>query len=224
MKTRDSRSARSPGPRAARGALRIVGGRWKRTVIPVIDAPGLRPTPDRVRETVFNWLAHACQGDLSGLSAIDLFAGSGALGFEAASRGAAPVFLLEQHGAAIEALHRVKTRLEADAIHIRGGDALHIAGGFLRDGRTFDLVFVDPPFASTLLEPALALASKLCAPHGFIYLEAASAVSAAMLTASDCAVYRSDKAGDVFYHLLQRKITEEETPCSLPSTQGRSTL
>jgi 16S rRNA (guanine(966)-N(2))-methyltransferase RsmD len=224
MKIRGNRAAASSVSRTARGALRIVGGRWKRTVIPIIDARGLRPTPDRVRETVFNWLAHACGGTLDGLSAVDLFAGSGALGIEAASRGAAPVLLLEQNSAALAALHAVKARLDAEDLEIRGGDALKVGAQLRRDGRAFDLVFVDPPFASTLLDPALALATALCAPRGFIYAEAASPLPAAMLGACGLEVYRSDKAGDVFYHLLQRKITEEETPCLSPSTQGRSTL
>ena len=222
MKTRVNRPS-GPHAQAPRGTVRIIGGRWKRTVIPIADAPGLRPTPDRVRETVFNWLAHAFGGELNGLSAIDLFAGSGALGIEAASRGATSVVSIERHDAAVDALCALRDRLDAKQIDVRLGDALRIGAQLVREGATFDLVFLDPPFAAGL-EQSLALASRLCAPRGFIYAEAASALSEARLAAHDLEIYRADKAGDVFYHLLQRKIIEEETPCLSPSTRGRSTL
>src|SRR3984885_7726057 len=104
MTSRRARPASSPpAPSRPAGRVRLIGGRWKRSVLPVVDLPGLRPTPDRVRETVFNWLTHAF-GDWTGRAALDLFAGTGALGFEAASRGAAPVVLVDAHPKAVERL------------------------------------------------------------------------------------------------------------------------
>ena len=167
---------------------------------------GLRPTPDRVRETVFNWLVHARGGHLDGCSAIDLFAGSGALGIEAASRGAGPVVLVEQDGDAVGALRDVLTRLQADGVTVLAGDALRQGARLARDGRRFDMVFVDPPFSSDLLVSAMAIAVELCAAGGYLYVEAAAPLSPAMLDAADLEIHRSDKAGEVFYHLLQRKI------------------
>jgi len=110
----------------------------------VIDAPGLRPTPDRIRETLFNWLAADCRG----ASVLDCFAGSGALGFEALSRGARQLVALEQHPRALAALRADALRLESDAVEIVGGDALQ---SIERLRRRFDIVFIDPPYA----EPAL---------------------------------------------------------------------
>ena len=117
--------------RAAHGApqapheVRIIGGQWRRSRLPVPDAPGLRPTPDRVRETLFNWLGQ----DLSGWRCLDAFAGSGALGFEAASRGAARVLLVEQDRRLAEGLRAVKERLNADAVEVVCGSAQAVMQG-----------------------------------------------------------------------------------------------
>ncbi len=213
MKPRGRNTSTAATVRKPRRAIRIIGGRWKRTLLPVVDAAGLRPTPDRVRETLFNWLAHACGGDLAGRSAIDLFAGSGALGIEAASRGAAPVVLVEGDADAVEALRAVIERLEAEAFTVLAGDALRHGARLAREGRHFDIVFLDPPFSSDLLVSALSIAQTLCAAGGYVYAEAAHPLTPAMLDAAGLHLYRSDKAGDVFYHLLQCKIIEEETSC-----------
>ena len=103
--------------------VRIIGGQWKRTPLPVADAPGLRPSPDRVRVTVFNWLAHLFP-DLGACSGLDLFAGTGALGFELASRGAARVTLVERNPVLVAALQRTRQKLNAEAVTIVAGDAL----------------------------------------------------------------------------------------------------
>src|SRR5262245_43190913 len=107
--------------------VRIIAGIWKRTPLTVIDAPGLRPTPDRVRETVFNWLDFLFQRNWRHRRCLDLFAGSGALGFEAASRGANYVQMVEAHPIAVQQLEQVRTKLQAQQIHIQRGDALSIA-------------------------------------------------------------------------------------------------
>jgi 16S rRNA (guanine966-N2)-methyltransferase len=210
-------------PRRPPGAVRIIGGRWKRTPLPVVDAEGLRPTPDRVRETVFNWLTHAFES-FDGRSALDLFAGSGALGLEAASRGATRVILVERHPKAVARLHETKDRLDAAAVEIVSGDAFAVGRRLTARAERFDVVFVDPPFADGLLAPAFTVAAAVAAPDGFMYVECATPLSEAPALAEAWEVHRADKAGDVFYHLLQRKKQfDEETSCWLPSIRARST-
>ncbi len=199
MKKAGGRAATPPG------VVRIIGGQWRRSVLPVIDAAGLRPTPDRVRETVFNWLTHAFGGSLEGVATLDLFAGSGALGFEAASRGAAPVVFVDDDRAAIAAMERARDRLHAEAIEIVAGDALRVGGRMADAGRRFDIVFVDPPYAGRLLPVALPLAARLVADDGFVYVEDAQPLPADLVEVNGFGVYRTDKAGGVFYDLLQRK-------------------
>ena len=120
--------------------VRIIGGRWRGRKIPVLGSEGLRPTPDRIRETLFNWLAADCRD----AAVLDCFAGSGALGFEAASRGAARVVLIERQLAAARHLQQQCERLDTDAIEIIADDALHAIG---RLRQRFKLVFIDPPYA-----------------------------------------------------------------------------
>src|SRR5438128_1776421 len=108
----------APPPRE----VRIIGGLWKRTKLPVRDKPGLRPTPDRVRETLFNWLGQ----DLAGWRCVDAFAGTGALGFEAASRGAAHVLVVEQDPELVDLLRAMQAKLKADAIEVRRGNGLSV--------------------------------------------------------------------------------------------------
>jgi len=153
--------------------VRIIGGQWKRSRLPVADRPGLRPTPDRVRETLFNWLGQ----DLTGWRVLDAFAGSGALGFEAASRGAAEVLLIEHDIALVRTLAEVKARLRADAVQVQAGDAL---AWLSRCGPArFELVLLDTPFAADLADAALAAAAPTVAPGGFVYLEAGREIEAA---------------------------------------------
>src|SRR5580765_3370760 len=129
---------------AGAGALRIVGGKYRSRMLRVPARPGLRPTPDRVRETLFNWLGQW----LDGLACLDLFAGSGALGFEAASRGAARVVMVESDRAAFAALEATRERIGARAVELVQGDALrYLAQG----GERFDVVFLDPPFRQNAL-------------------------------------------------------------------------
>ena len=200
-----SRDINSRGKiRSPRGAVRIVGGQWKRTLLPVIDIPGLRPTPDRVRETAFNWLTHLFGGSLVGQSALDLFAGTGALGLEAASRGADPVVLAERDHAALEALYAIRTRLDARQVHIRSGDAVSVAKQFIDAETYFGIVFLDPPFREGWLARMLPLAAGLCNSTGVLYAESEGPLDASVLTACRLELIRMGKAGDVFYHLLRR--------------------
>lgn len=179
--------------------VRIIGGLWKRSKLPVADAPGLRPTPDRVRETLFNWLGQ----NLEGWRCLDAFAGSGALGFEAASRGAAEVTLLERDTHLVRGLHLVRERLKADTVRIETADAL--AWMARSAPERFDLVFIDPPFDADLFVPALKAATRVVVPSGFIYLEADRAFGDdPVLTQLGLRLHREGRAGAVHFHLIQR--------------------
>jgi 16S rRNA (guanine966-N2)-methyltransferase len=200
-------SAARPGPASTGGkprTIRIIGGQWKRTPLPVLDLDGLRPTPDRVRETLFNWLGQ----DLDGWRCLDLFAGSGALGFEAASRGAANVVMVERNARAAQQLRANRDKLEARNIEVVEADALRLAAGLAKG--SFDVVFLDPPFgaADTFLK-ALELAAPLAAPGGFLYVESGEPLDPAAHEAlAGWQVVRSGKAGAVHHHLLRRENDE----------------
>jgi 16S rRNA (guanine(966)-N(2))-methyltransferase RsmD len=183
--------------------VRIIGGLWKRSKLAVptfADLPGLRPTPDRVRETLFNWLGQ----DLSGWRCLDAFAGSGALGFEAGSRGAAQVLLLERDRRVVAGLQQAKQRLGASSLHIENADAL--AWMARCAPASFELVFIDPPFDSDLLEPALAGAARLLVPDGLVYIEAGRPLTAEMLQPLGLSVHRQGKAGAVHFQLVRRAV------------------
>jgi 16S rRNA (guanine(966)-N(2))-methyltransferase RsmD len=192
-----------PGPKRAAPAgrapheVRIIGGAWRRQKLPVPDAPGLRPTPDRVRETLFNWLGQ----DLTGWTVLDAFAGTGALGFEAASRGAARVQLLERDPALARGLDAARLRLGAATVEVAQADAI---AWMRRAPAAFDLVLLDPPFDAGLFEPALDAARACAVPQGWIYLEAPSEFDAAALAARGLERYRHARAGAVHAHLLRR--------------------
>lgn len=188
-------------PASAPNEVRIIGGQWKRTLLPVANLPGLRPTPARVRETLFNWLGQ----DLQGLRCLDAFAGTGALGFEAASRGAAEVVLVEQESALLSALNRTKTKLSADTVRVERGDG--VAALRQRAGQGLDVVFLDPPFSDgkndALVLSALAAARAAVGETGLIYLEAPRVWSADELATIGLQVHRQGKAGQVAFHLLR---------------------
>jgi 16S rRNA (guanine966-N2)-methyltransferase len=185
-------------------SIRIIGGEWKRTPLPVLNLEGLRPTPDRVRETLFNWLGQ----QLDGQRCLDLFAGSGALGFEAASRGAARVVMVERSARAAAQLRANQARLGAKMIEIAEADALRLAAN-LAPG-SFDVVFLDPPFGDTaLLTRSLELAAPLVAADGWLYVESGEPIDPASQPAlAGWSVVREGKAGAVRYHLLQRENEE----------------
>lgn len=206
MKARAPRAAApAPSPRvtAARArpqVLRIIGGRWKRSRLPVADRPQLRPTPDRVRETLFNWLGQ----DLAGWRCLDAFAGTGALGFEAASRGAAQVLLLERDPVLANALRATALRLQAEQVRVEVVDAL--AWMARAAPASFDLVLLDPPYAAGVGAQALAAALPLVAAGGRLYLEAGSALAAAP---PGWRILRRLQAGAVHAQLLAHAAAEE---------------
>jgi len=191
------RSARAPT-----GRIRIIGGQFRRTPIAVVAMPGLRPTPDRVRETVFNWLEHLL-GDLRETCALDLFAGTGALGFEMASRGAGRVVLVESNERSAQALRLLRQRLAATAVEVVQADwrtaLAQLAGG------SFDVIFLDPPYGSGILDSALGAARPLLARAGLIYAEAPKALDAVQLAEQGWDLVRAGKAGGVYFHLLRAR-------------------
>lgn len=154
---------RSDTPAAQQSSLRIIGGAWRGRRISIVDTPGLRPTPDRIRETVFNWLAPI----MDGARCLDLFAGTGVLGLEALSRGAGSALFIEQQTAAARALETSLSALGGQdrAVVYRANALATSLGG------PFDIIFIDPPFADGLHARALDSAQSALAPHGRIYLE-----------------------------------------------------
>jgi 16S rRNA (guanine(966)-N(2))-methyltransferase RsmD len=177
---------------AGRNHVRIIGGEWRSRIISFPSRPDLRPTPDRVRETVFNWLGQ----DLTGKSCLDLFAGSGALGFEAASRGAARVVLIERDAVALKALTDNARALGAVGVEVKHADALE----FLRDDKAhYDVVFIDPPFRAEYLPRVFAALSQRLATGAMVHVEAPHMHAAA----PGFEVRRSGRAGAVTHQLLK---------------------
>jgi 16S rRNA (guanine(966)-N(2))-methyltransferase RsmD len=177
------------------GEVRLIGGQWKRSKLPVADRPGLRPTPDRVRETLFNWLGQ----DLTGWRVLDAFAGSGALGFEAASRGAAEVLLLERDAALAASLEASRQRLGATALRVQRADALAWLAS--APAASFDLVLLDPPFDTGLAAHAARLATPLLADGGFLYVESAEPLAE---PPAGLLAHRASSAGAVSFQLFRR--------------------
>jgi len=176
--------------------VRIIGGQWKRSKLPVANKPGLRPTPDRVRETLFNWLGQ----NLDGWRVLDAFAGSGALGFEAASRGADEVLLLERDVELARSLQASRLRLKAENLRVECSDAL--AWMARSAPARFELVLLDPPFGQDLFLPALKAAAPLLVPQGLLYLEASELLLPP--PESGLEAWKSGRAGAVHYQLLRR--------------------
>jgi len=184
-------------------AVRIVGGDYRKTPIPVVDAPGLRPTPDRVRETLFNWLHHFWMGDFAGRRVLDLFAGTGALGFEAASRGVDHVLMAETHPPAVAALRALRDKLGARQVRIHAGDAQVVLDRL--DGATFDLVLLDPPFGKGWLDRLWPALPGILRPEGLLYVESESPVQAP----PEWEILRSSRAGQVYFNLLRFAATQK---------------
>ncbi len=190
--------ASAPAGEVRNGEVRIVGGQWKRSLLPVANKPGLRPTPSRVRETLFNWLGQ----DMSGLRCIDAFAGTGALGFEAASRGALDVLLVEGDTSLIASLSKSKDKLKADKVRVQRGDGIAILQG--QAAGSVDIIFIDPPFEAPIYEKALTAAAKAVNAQGAIYLEASKAWTDEDLAPYGLQLHRAGKAGAVHFHLLKK--------------------
>lgn len=193
---RTPRSTRSPHLRSATAAanrVRIIGGALRGRVVRFPSLPGVRPTPDRVRETLFNWLGQ----DLTGRRCLDLYAGTGALSLEAASRGAALAVAVERNRMLADALRFTAEAFDAKALEIHCGEArAHLQ----REARLFDVILLDPPFAEDPWEWLLPACEARLAPGGLLYAEAQHSLSAP----APFHVHRHDRAGQVHYHLLAR--------------------
>lgn len=190
-------------PRHAPGEVRIIGGIWKRSKLPVPAVEGLRPTPDRVRETLFNWLGQ----DLSGLQCVDLFAGSGALGLEAASRGAASVVMVERDRSLVRALGQHVQRLGAHQVQVVHADAVSWVQGAPKG---WDVVFLDPPFGSpaddwnrVLCMVCLTAVTQRMRSGGQVYLESGRAWRQSDVAGLPLRLHRAGKAGMVHHHLFE---------------------
>lgn len=186
--------------------VRIIGGDWRSRLINFPDSAALRPTPDRVRETLFNWLAP----DIDGARCLDLFAGSGALGFEAASRGASTVLMVERERAVCAALEANRAALNASQVTIVRADAVDFLRGAQGTQGVYDVVFLDPPFTSsasaagTLWETLFEWLPGRLAPHAVVYRESGSNNPAP----PGWDIHKQGRAGQVHYQLLKLKLPE----------------
>jgi 16S rRNA (guanine966-N2)-methyltransferase len=179
------------------GTLRVIGGKYRSRLIRVPARPGLRPTPDRVRETLFNWLGQ----QLDGLACLDLYAGSGALGFEAASRGAARVVLVEKDRIVAAELERSRAALDARQVEVVCADA---AAYLARARERFAVVFLDPPFRQNAVQGILGDLAPRLEPQARVYVESEAPVE----VAAPWAELKRARAGQVSYQLLQWNANE----------------
>lgn len=195
IQRRKNPAAKNGGSRV----LRIIGGQWRGRKIQFPDVEGIRPTPDRVRETLFNWLAP----DIHGARCLDLFAGSGAVGLEALSRGAREVVMVEREARATSYLRETGTMLGSEGLHVIQGDALHYLQGA---DEPFDIVFIDPPFRLGLLEPCLQglQAADWLAPDALIYIEVEKELGELALP-EGWSLLKHKQSGQVSYNLVQAK-------------------
>jgi len=186
-------------PPSSRHQLRVIGGSWRGRKLEVADVEGLRPTSDRIRETLFNWLAP----EIGGARCLDLFAGSGALGLEALSRGAEHLVMVERDPVAVEMLKRNCSKLAVDAVDIVPADALSWLGSQAADHQ-FDVVFIDPPFTADLLQPCLELIADLALikTGGLLYIET-PATTLDPLAGQYGSLHRERFAGNVAYRLYR---------------------
>ena len=189
---------RKPKPVKVPNRIRIIGGVWRSRVIEFADADGLRPTANRARETLFNWLGQT----LHGKRCLDLFSGSGALGFEAASRGATEVVMLEVNRAAVEALKANQQKLDATSCRVVAVDALKFLG---TAHEKFDIVFVDPPFTSGLMASVMKKLAPHLASDGVVYAEWAAPIAEVIASLPDAQweIVKQGKAGAVHFALLR---------------------
>ena len=189
--------------------VRIIGGQWKRSLLPVSARSDIRPTPNRVRETVFNWLYTLFSGTWNQMDCLDLFAGTGAFGFEAASRGVSQVTMVESDRMVFDQLQATSDRLKAGSVvTLIQGDARLAASRLLSQGRQFDVIFLDPPFESGVLPEILPLCAELLKEKGIVYVESPLFLTEEFMAkwkidGVQWQIVRQDRAGHVCYQLLQ---------------------
>ncbi len=187
----------------ANNRVRIIGGRWRKSVVTFPDLPGLRPTPDRVRETVMNWLGQ----QLDGWHVLDAFAGTGAFALECASRGAARVVALDAHPLAVKSIAAAALRLGGEAVvQAERADALVRLRGMAAE---FDLVILDPPFDANLYDALAELAPKVLKPTGVLYVESPRALET---FGAEMVRIKSGRAGLVHFHLFAHVAMNVSSP------------
>lgn len=179
--------------------IRIIGGEWRSRLIEVPEATGLRPTPARVRETLFNWLGQ----DLTGARCLDLFAGSGALGFEAASRGASKVIMVESAQKVLAHLRKAHAALCGPQVKIQAGDALQFLAATKEQ---FDIVFLDPPYNQGWIDKIAPKLFPVLAEDARIYVESEHEIN----TLGTLVPIKSARAGHVHYHLFAASASKDE--------------
>ena len=182
-----------------RNRVRIIGGAWRRRLLDFPAAAGLRPTPDAVRETLFNWLGQT----LDGLMCLDLFAGSGALGFEAASRGARQVVMVEQNRQVLDALRASVSSLQADTVVLQQRDGVKF---LLQNTQRFDVVFVDPPYRAGLQATVLGALSAHLNPNARVYVEHDGSLQLPV----GWVVWREGRAGKAHFCLLKHIVPNHD--------------
>ena len=177
------------------GKVRIIAGKWRGRKLDVIDAPGLRPTPDRIRETLFNWLQH----DIAGARCLDPFAGTGALAFEALSRGASEVVMIESDPKVVESLKQHAETLKSEGHTIQLGNAISLIKQCDSD---FDIIFLDPPFGKDYIEACCSLINEesLLNPNGLVYIESEKGLA----LPEGWEIKKQIKAGNVQSFLVQQ--------------------
>lgn len=188
------------------GKIRIIGGKWKRSVIHFDDADGLRPTGNRQRERLFNWLT-TLFGETEGKTALDLFAGSGALSFEAVSRGFSRVVLFEKNKKSAQNIRTNMERLQASEMTLVVGDSLARAKNLQEQ---FDVIFLDPPFASGLYEQALKVAKEKVKTNGLIYIESPKPIDTSVFENLGLYIIRQDIGTTICMTLVQPNPSEKE--------------
>ena len=188
-------------PASNSGKVRIIGGRWKRTNIPVLNADGLRPTGDRQRETLFNWLSFLL-GGFEGRSALDMFGGSGALSFEFLSRDGSRAVLCETNRRAAQFIEQTAEKLHAEGLTVIVGNALTDVR--IADFAPYDLAFIDPPFAADLQLKALKRCVPMLASEGLVFVESPQEISDEVLTSLSLSAIRRLKAGTSHMLLAQK--------------------
>lgn len=186
--------------------IRIIGGQWKRTPLTVLNALNLRPTPDRVRETIFNWLHFLFNQSWEQRHCLDVFAGSGALGFEAASRGATRIIMVDNNPSLINQLNVTKQKLQAQQITLLKQDALSTLRTFNQQKQQFDLIFLDPPYDANLLPTLVPLCLPLIKEQGLLYIESGTPLEAMAPWLNQWEILREGKAGMVHHYILRVKM------------------
>ena len=200
-------SPRSSAPIAV-GQVRIIAGQWRRQQLPVLVHDGLRPTGDRVRETVFNWLHHFWGGQFAGQTALDVFAGTGAFGLECVSRGARDVILIDNHKPTVENIRKTLQHWQKQddsvvQVRVLQDDALAVLTQLASQKHTFDVIFLDPPFGHGWLERVLPLIAPLCFEDTLLYIETEKSVDLSALVQAGWRCVREGKTQQTQYGLWQ---------------------